>query len=72
MRGMVDYQRVKSAYESLPEWDRQGISTNDMMRQRFIETFNHNNPQHIDLYLEHLLALESRDLERLEATRETL
>jgi hypothetical protein len=69
---MVDYQRVKSAYESLPEWDRQGISTNDMMRQRFIETFNHNNPQHIDLYLEHLLALESRDLERLEATRETL
>ena len=72
MRGMVDYQRVKYAYESLPDWDRQGISTNDMMRERFIETFNHNNPQHIDLYLEHLLALESRDLERLEATRETL
>jgi hypothetical protein len=69
---MVDYQRVKYAYESLPEWDRQGISTNDMMRERFIETFNHSNPQHIDLYLEHLLALESRDLERLEATRETL
>ncbi len=72
MRGMVDYQRVKSAYDTLPEWDRQGISTNDMMRQRFIESFNHQNPQHIDLYLEHLLALENRDVERLEATRETL
>jgi hypothetical protein len=69
---MVDYQRVKSSYEGLPEWDKQGISTNDLMRQRFVESFNHPNPQHIDLYLEHLLALEARDLERLEATRETL
>ena len=72
MKGMVDYQLVKSAYEGLPEWDQQGISTNDLMRQRFVESFNHQNPQHIDLYLEHLLALEARDLERLEATRETL
>jgi hypothetical protein len=69
---MVDYNRVKSAYLSLPEWDRQSISTNDLMREQFLESFNHPNPQHIDLYLEHLLALESNDLERLEATRETL
>jgi len=69
---MVDYHRVKSAYDGLPEWDQQGISTNDLMRQRFVKSFNHQNPQHIDLYLEHLLALENRDLERLEATRETL
>ena len=68
---MADYLKIREAYYGLPAWDRQGIGTNDLMRERFVNRFK-ENPQHIDLYLEHILALEAKDLERLEQIRDTL
>lgn len=71
---MVHYTDVKEAYDSLPKWDKEGISSNDYMREQFIERFTDNDatPYVVDLYLEHILALQAQDIDRLQHTRTAL
>ena len=39
---MADYLKIQEAYYGLPAWDRQGIGTNDLMRERFVNKFKEN------------------------------
>lgn len=74
MDAMVHYAEVKSAFDMLPEWDREGLKTNDLLRESFVKRFPGDDatPYVVDLYLEHILALDAQDIERLEQTRAAL
>jgi hypothetical protein len=71
---MVNYASVKEAYDSLPKWDMESISTSEYMREQFINRFvgDDATPYVVDLYLEHIIALQAQDIDRLQHIRDAL